>query len=162
TRGLPASMVPFPYNNGVEIYQTPGYVVIRLELIHETRIVPLDGRPQLPDEIRHWMRESRGRWDGDSLVIETTNCNGLSPLVFVGPSNDPRPSSESMRETGRPTRPGPDSDPDDAWVGGPEGLTAPYEMDFPLTRPDGYRIFEYACHDGNTVIRNYRETTDPR
>jgi len=162
TRGLPASMVPFPYNNGVEIYQTPGYVVIRLELIHETRIIPLDGRPLLPDEIRHWMGESRGRWDGDSLVIETTNFNGLSPMVIVGPSNPPIPTSESMRMTERLTRTGPDSIQYEAWIEDPEVLTAPFKMEFPWTRNDGYRIFEYACHEGNTVVRNYIETTDPR
>ncbi len=162
TRGLPASMVPFPYNNGIEIYQTPGYVVIRLELIHETRIIPVDGRPPLPEEIRHWMGESRGRWEGDSLVIETTNFNGLSPMVIVGPSNPPIPTSESLRMTERLTRTGPDTIHYEAWIDDPVVLTAPFKLDFPWTRNDDYKIFEYACHEGNTVVRNYIETTDPR
>src|SRR5690606_22246814 len=67
TRGLPASMFPFMYNSGIEIIQAPGYVVIRLELIHEARIVPLDGRPPLAPEIRQWMGDSRGRFEGDTL-----------------------------------------------------------------------------------------------
>jgi len=162
TRGLPASMVPFPYNNGVEIYQTPGYVVIRLELIHETRIIPVDGRPPLSEEIRHWMGESRGRWEGDSLVIETTNFNGLSPMVIVGPSNPPIPTSESLRMTERLTRTGPNTIQYEAWIDDPVVLTAPFKLEFPWTRNDGYKIFEYACHEGNTVVRNYIETTDPR
>lgn len=162
TRGMPASMVPFPYNNGVEIYQTPGYVVLRLELIHETRIIPVDGRAQLPEEMRHWMGESRGRWEGDSLVIETTNFNGESPLVIVGPSNPPIPSSESLRVTERLTRTGPNTIQYEAWVEDPEMLTAPFKLSFPWTRDDSYQIFEYACHEGNTVVRNYIETTDPR
>ncbi|HEX6992733.1 MAG TPA: hypothetical protein VF339_01160 [Gammaproteobacteria bacterium] len=162
TRGLPASMVPFPYNNGVEIYQTPGYVVIRLELIHETRIIPVDGRPPLPEEIRHWMGESRGHWEGESLVIETTNFNGLSPMVIVGPSNPPIPTSESLRMTERLTRTGPNTIQYEAWVDDPVVLTAPFKLEFPWTRNDDYKIFEYACHEGNTVVRNYIETTDPR
>src|SRR5690606_20408071 len=68
TRGLPASMIPFPYNNGVEIYQAPGYVALKLEMIHETRIIPLDGRPHLPDTMQTWLGSSVGHWEGDTLV----------------------------------------------------------------------------------------------
>ena len=96
TRGLPASMFPFMYNSGIEIMQAPGYVVIRLELIHETRIVPVDGRPPLNGEIRQWLGESRGRWDGDTLVIDTTNFNGESPMTIVGPGGKPMPTSERV------------------------------------------------------------------
>src|SRR5690606_33690432 len=84
TRGLPASMFPMQYNNGIEIMQTPGYVIIRLEMIHETRIVPVDGRPPLDGAIKQWMGESRGRWEGSTLVVETTNFNGRATLANVG------------------------------------------------------------------------------
>ncbi len=162
TRGLPASMVPFPYNNGVEIFQSPGFVVIRLELIHETRIVPVDDRPPPPEELRHWLGEPRGHWDGDTLVIETANFNGKSPMVIVGPSNDPVPTSTSLRITERLTRTGPDTIEYEARVADPVVLTAPFEMRFPLTRNEDYAIFEYACHEDNTVVPNYITTTSPR
>jgi len=162
TRGMPASMVPFPYNNGLEIYQSPGYVVMRLEMIHETRVIPVDGRPPLPQGMQHWMGESRGRWEGDSLVIETTNFNGESPMVIVGPSNPPIPTSKSLRIVERLTRTGPDTIQYEAWVEDPEVLTAPFKIAYPWTRNDGYEIFEYACHEGNTVVPNYIQTTSPR
>src|SRR6185503_18578686 len=97
TRGLPASMFPFMYNSGIEIVQSPGYVAIRLELVHETRMVPLDGRPPLDPAIEQWLGESRGRFDGDTLVIETTNFNGESPMTIVGPGGKPIPTSEQLR-----------------------------------------------------------------
>lgn len=162
TRGLPASMVPFPYNNGVRIFQSPGYVVLQLEMIHETRIVPLDGRPAPPAQIKHWMGESRGHWDGDALVIETTNFNGESPMVIVGPSNEPVPTSTSLRITERLTPTGPDTIYYEALVEDPEVLTAPFRMAFPWARDESYRLFEYACHEGNTVIPYYIRSTSPR
>ncbi|MFN2124838.1 MAG: hypothetical protein ACK2UP_15170, partial [Candidatus Promineifilaceae bacterium] len=69
TRGMPASMFPFMYNNGIEVLQAPGYVVIRLEMVHEARIIPLDGRPPLSNKILQWMGSSRGHWEGNTLVI---------------------------------------------------------------------------------------------
>ena len=104
TRGLPASMFPFMYNSGIEILQAPGYVVIRLELVHETRIVPVDGRPALEPEIVQWLGESRGRFEGDTLVIETTNFNGESPMLIVGPGGKPLPTSPELRIVERLTR----------------------------------------------------------
>ena len=162
TRGLPASMVPFPYNNGLEIYQSPGYVVLRHEMIHETRVIPVDGRPPLPQEMRNWMGESRGHWEGDTLVIETTNFNGESPMVIVGPSNEPIPTSTSLRMVERLTPTGPDTIQYEAWVEDPEVLTAPFKISYPWTRNESYEIFEYACHEGNTVVPNYIQTTSPR
>jgi hypothetical protein len=162
TRGLPASMTPFPYNNGVEIFQSPGYVVIRQELIHESRIIPLDGRPRLPSSMRTWLGEPRGRWDGNTLVIETTNFNGESPMNIVGPGNKPIPTSRSLRTVERLTRTGPDTIEYEARVEDPEVLTEPWTMRFPIRRNDKYQIFEYACHEGNTVVRNYIRATSPR
>src|SRR5580704_14524964 len=76
TRGVPARMFPAGYNNSYQILQTPGYVVIFYEMIHETRIIPVDGRPHLPSSIRQWNGDSRGHWEGDTLVVDTTNYNG--------------------------------------------------------------------------------------
>jgi hypothetical protein len=162
TRGMPASMVPFPYNNGIEIYQSPGIVALRLEMIHETRIIPVDGRAAPPEIIENWMGEPRGYWDGDTLVIESANFNGQSPMVIVGPSNAPVPTSTSLRVTERLTPTGPNTMQYEAWIEDPVVLTAPFKLDFPWTRNNEYEIFEYACHEGNTVVPNYIETTSPR
>ena len=104
TRGMPASMFPFMYNSGIEIMQAPGYVVIRLELVHETRVVPVDGRAAARAEIVQWLGESRGRFEGDTLVIETTNFNGETPMLIVGPGGKPIPTSREMRIVERLTR----------------------------------------------------------
>ena len=101
---MPASMFPFMYNSGIEIMQAPGYVVIRLELVHETRVVPVDGRPPLAPEIVQWLGESRGRFEGDTLVIETRNFNGETPMLIVGPGGKPIPTSREMRIVERLTR----------------------------------------------------------
>src|SRR5262252_7353373 len=76
TRGAPAGMFPAGYNNAYQIVQTPGYVMIHYEMIHEARIIPIDGRPHVPAQVRSWNGDSRGRWDGNTLVVETTNYNG--------------------------------------------------------------------------------------
>jgi hypothetical protein len=152
TRGMPASMFPFMYNSGIEVLQSPGYVVIRLELIHEARIVPLDGRPSLDPEIRQWMGESRGRFEGDTLVIETTNFNGKTPMLIVGPGGNPIPTSTSLRIVERLTRVAEDSLEYELEVEDPEILTAPWKAAFPWKLDPEYRIYEYACHEGNTII----------
>ncbi|MFO7287818.1 MAG: hypothetical protein C0P79_013260 [Gammaproteobacteria bacterium] len=152
TRGLPASMFPFMYNSGIEIVQAPGYVVIRLELIHETRIVPLDGRPRLDDAIRQWMGDSRGYFEGNTLVIETTNFNGKTPMLIVGPSSDPIPTSTSLRIVERLTRVAPDRIDYSIEVDDPEILTAPWRAEVPWKLDNDYEIYEYACHEGNTIV----------
>ncbi len=162
TRGMPASMLPFPYNNGVRIFQAPGYVAIELELIHETRIIPLDRGPPLPARMTTWLGSSRGRFDGDTLVIETTNFNGQSPMVIVGPTNQPIPTSRSLRIVEHLTPTGPNSLQYEAWVEDPEVLTGPWKMAFPWRRNDQYKIYEYACHEGNEQIANYIRSTSPR
>lgn len=162
TRGLPSSMIPFPYNNGVRIFQSPGYVVINLELVHETRIIPVDGTPQLPGALRPWLGSSRGHWDGDTLVVETRNFNGKVPMVIVGPSNEPIPTSTSMSMVERFTPVSPDQIYYEAWIEDPEVLAQPFKMGFPWRRDDSYQPFEYACHEGNTLVRGYILSTSPR
>lgn len=162
SRGLPSSMTPFPYNNGIQVFQAPGYVVLQLEIVHETRIIPLDGRPSLPDNIRNYLGESRGHWEGDTLVIETTNLSGLTPMNIVGPGNKPIPTSREQTVTERLTMVGPDTIFYEATVRDPVVLTAPFKLAFPWSRNDDYGMFEYACHEGNTVVPNYIKTTSPR
>jgi hypothetical protein len=159
TRGLPASMFPFMYNSGIEIVQAPGYVVIRLELVHETRIVPIDGRPALAPEIVQWLGESRGRFEGDTLVIETTNFNGESPMLIVGPGGKPLPTSRELRIVERLRRTAADTIDYEIGVEDPVVLTQPWKAAFPLNRDDDYRMFEYACHEDNTAIRNFIEAS---
>src|SRR5438128_4352262 len=106
TRGLPVSMLPRNYNNGIRIMQSPGYVLIVLEMAHEARIIPTNGRPALDPSIKQWLGESRGRWEGNTLVVETTNFNGKPAMTNAGVPGAPplNPSSENMRFSERFTR----------------------------------------------------------
>jgi hypothetical protein len=164
TRGMPATMVPFPYNNGVRIFQSPGYVVLNFEMIHEQRIIPLDGRPQLPGKIGTWLGSSRGHFEGNTLVVETTNFNGLSPMAIVGPSNGTAgiPTSTSMHIVEHFTPYAPDKLYYEAWVEDPVILTGPFKIGYPWTRNDKYRPFEYACHEGNSLVIANIHSTSPR
>ena len=162
TRGLPPSMFPFNYNNGIEIHQAPGYVVIRLEMIHEARIVPIDGRAPLDPAIKQWMGESRGHWDGDTLVVETTNFNGVNGMTNVGIPGSPRgdtPTTTSMKVTERLTRTGDNTIQYEMYVEDPEVLTQPWKAAYPMERDDSYQFFEYACHEDNTAVRNFIVTS---
>lgn len=159
TRGMPASMFPFMYNSGIEIMQAPGYVVLRLELVHETRVVPVDGRAPLDSEIVQWLGESRGRFEGDTLVIETTNFNGETPMLIVGPGGKPIPTSFAMRIVERLTRTSADTIAYEIAVEDKQVLTEPWKAAFPLQRDDAYRMFEYACHEDNSAIRNFIVTS---
>jgi hypothetical protein len=162
TRGLPASMIPFPYNNGLRIFQTPGHVAINLEMIHETRIIPLGDAEPLPDALRPWLGSSRGRFEGNKLIVETTNFNGGAPMVIVGPSNQPIPTSKSMKVVEHFTLYGPEQVYYEAWIEDPEVLEQPFKLGFPWRRDDSYQFFEYACHEGNTLVRAYITATSPR
>ena len=162
TRGLPPSMFPFNYNNGIEIHQAPGYVVIRLEMIHEARIVPIDGRRKLDPAIKQWMGESRGHWEGNTLVVETTNFNGIGGMTNVGIPGSPRgntPTSEQMKITERFERVDDDTIQYSMTVEDPEVLTQSWTARYPMQRDDSYQFFEYACTEDNTAIRNFIETS---
>jgi hypothetical protein len=162
TRGLPVSMLPRNYNNGVRIMQYPGYVVILLEMAHETRIIPTDGRPPIDGGIRQYLGESRGRWEGTTLVVETTNFNGTSAMTNAGVPGSPplTPSTPNMRFTERFTRTAEDTIEYEMRVEDPEILTTrSWTAAFPLTLDNDYQVFEFACHEGNTAIRNYIETS---
>jgi hypothetical protein len=154
TRGLPASMFPFMYNGGIEIMQAPGYVVIRLEIIHETRIIPLDRRPHLSTGLRQWLGDSRGRWEGRTLVVETANFNGRFPMMIQGPGGGGIPTSESLRIVERFTRSSENTLEYEIAVEDPVVLTSGWKASLPLRRTPDYYIYEYACHEGNQALSN--------
>ena len=159
TRGFPASMLPFRYNNGIEIFQAPGYVVVDLEMIHDSRIIPLDGRPMPPGSVTNWMGESRGHWEGNTLVVETGNIRtGASPLNMAtigAPANNTIPMSPKAHVTERFTMTGPNSIVYEMTFSDPVYWTAPFTVRADWTRNEKYVNFEYACHEGDEQIRNY-------
>jgi hypothetical protein len=162
TRGLPPSMFPFNYNNGIEIHQAPGYVVVRLEMIHEARIIPVFDAEPLEPEITQWMGDSRGRWEGNTLVVETTNFNGLTGMTNVGIPGSPRedtPTTKNMRIVERFERISDDQINYSMTVEDPEVLTQPWTARYPAFLDNSYQFFEYACHEDNTAVRNFIETS---
>lgn len=152
TRGMPGSMLPGAYNGGIRILQAPGLLTIQLEMIHETRMVWLDGRAPPPAAVTSVLGWSRGHWEGDALVIETSN---FTP----GMSNGPSPNSAAMTVRERLTPLGPDTIRYEAWIEDPVMMAEPYKIDFPWTRNPEYKFFEYACHEGNVSIRDYIKAT---
>lgn len=140
--GLPR--IPGSYNNNVQIFQSPEYVVILYEMIHEARIIPTDGRPHVDPHIRQWLGDSRGRWEGQTLVVQTTNFTAKTSL---------RGSTEDMRLVERFTRSGADTIDYRFTVEDPATFTKPWTAALPLTRLEG-EVYEYACHEGNYGMRN--------
>jgi hypothetical protein len=151
SRGTLASMLPTGYNMGNQIIQIPGFVVIRNEMIHETRVIPLDGRPHVGAGIRMYMGDSRGHWDGDTLVIETTNFNGKVGLTRNGNTT---PVSRDYRLTERLTRIDADTLRYEATIDDPRTWTRPWTVALPFTRHSDYGMFEYACHEGNYAMKH--------
>jgi hypothetical protein len=160
TRGLPASMFPFMYNNGMRIFQSPGLVALQMEMVHETRLIPTDGRPAIPAKIMDWLGESRGHWEGPNvLVVETTNLRPGPSATNIGttgspPQND-TPVSAQAKMVERFTMTGPDSISYEMTWTDPTVFTAPWSARLDWQRDDDYGMFEYACHEGNVQIRNY-------
>ena len=146
TRGLPEMMMPRVYNNGLQIVQSPGFVAVQKEMIHETRVIPTDGRPHLGPNVTQWLGDSRGRWEGETLVVEVTNFNG--GVSYRG-------SSENMTLIERYTRTGPDTLRYEFTVDDPTIWTAPWTGMFTFGRDDDqYELVEYACHEGNYGMTN--------
>jgi hypothetical protein len=160
TRGLPASMFPFMYNNGIRIFQSPGLVAIQLEMVHETRLIPTDGRAPIPRQVHQWLGESRGHWENaQTLVVETTNFQPGPSATNIGttgspPEND-TPVSAEARMVERFTMTGPNSIAYEMTWTDPVVFTAPWSARLDWQRDDNYGIFEYACTEGNVQIRNY-------
>jgi len=151
TRGVLASMMPTAYNMGNEIFQIPGYVIIRNEMIHETRSIPLDGRPHIGARIRQYMGDSRGHWEGDTLVIETTNFNGKVGMTRNG---NTAMTSPDLRLVERLTRTDANTIHYEATVNDPRIWVRPWKVALPLTQHPEYGMFEYACHEGNYAMKN--------
>jgi len=149
TRGLPGSMMPAIYGNAYQILQTPDSVVIRYEMIHETRVIPLDGRPHVSKAIRGYLGDARGHWEGDTLVVETTN---FTNRTHFGYNN--RYNSESFTLTERFTPTAPGRLQWEVTFNDAEVWTRPFTLAMPLTRDDTQQIFEYACHEGNLGLEH--------
>jgi hypothetical protein len=149
-------LLPAHYNNGYEILQVPGYVVFRHEMIHEYRVIPLDGRSRLPGTVRQWMGEGRGRWEGNTLVIETTNFREGTIIASSTKSLGLRglPHSEALRTVERLTLANPDLLKYELLVEDPNTYTQPWKVAFSINREQQYQIFEYACHEGNYPLMN--------
>jgi len=138
-QGAGPPVTPTAYNNNVQIVQGQGYVALLIEMGHEVRIIPTDGRPHLPSSVRLWKGDSRGRWEGDTLVVETTNFSN---------KNSFRGSSENMKLIERFQRLDADTLIYQFTVEDPETWVRPWTVEIPVTKSQG-RLFEYACHEGN-------------
>jgi hypothetical protein len=150
SRGVAGSIFPVIYGNGQEIVQAPGYVTILQEMVHEARVIPLDGRPHAGPNIRSYMGDPRGHWEGDTLVVETTNFLGNRNGIAV--NGDGTPASDALRTVERFTRTGPDEMHYEMSVDDPKTYVRPFKVAFPLTQEPGYQNFEYACHEGNYAM----------
>jgi hypothetical protein len=145
TRGVVSSMLPTLYNFGNQIVQAPGYVVIRNEMIHETRVIPLDGRPHIGKNIALYMGDSRGHFEGNTLVVETTNLKdqpGTAGGLF----------SDAAKLTERFTRISQNELSYDLTVNDPKTWTKPWTLHMPYKEDPHYTIYEYACHEGNYMM----------
>ena len=134
------------YNNTYQIVQAPGYVAIRVENIHDARIIPLDGRPRLDEGIRQWNGDSRGHWEGDTLVVETTNYTDTTQHRF--------PSSRNTRAVERFTRVSDNLIDYQFTIEDPTVYTKPWTAVRPMPELPDYVIYEYACHEGNYAMAN--------
>ena len=146
TRGVPGSMMPAIYGNSYDIVQAPGFVAIRYEMIHETRIIPLDGRAHLAPGLRSYMGDPRGRWEGGTLVVETRNFRDETAFRGANP--------ETFRLVERFTRVSPDKVEWAVTIDDPSTWTRPWTFSMPLTLDNGERLTPYECHEGNYAMRN--------
>jgi len=173
SRGFPASMFPFRYNNGIRVFQSPGYVVIALEMLG-TRVVPLGNSPQWPGAVEAWMGQSRGHWEGKTLVIETSNIKSgdgasynpfkraASPLNMATqhvPPFNTIPTSTKAHTVERLTMTGPNALTYQITYDDPEVFTAPWTARLEWVKDNGYQFFEYACHEGNQAVRGYIQSS---
>ena len=135
-------MMPGGYNNNMRLFQLPGYVAILTEQIHEVRVIPLDGRPHLNDTIRQWKGDSRGHWEGDTLVVDTVNFNGKTSYRGAG---------KNLHLTERFARVDADTLDYQYTIDDSESFAGPWTVQLPMTK-DEKQLFEYACHEGNYGI----------
>jgi hypothetical protein len=145
SRGVPGSMIPVMYGNTYDIVQTPGAVAITYEIIHETRVIPLDGRPHLHPGLRTYMGDARGRWEGDTLVVETTNFNQASAYRNA--------NAATLKVIERFTRVAPDEISWTATMDDPETWARPWTIRMPLVS-DTHGVMPFECHEGNYGLAN--------
>jgi hypothetical protein len=139
-QGAGPPITPTAYNNNVQIVQSPGYVALLIEMGHEVRMIPTDGRPHLPENVRLWKGDPRGHWDGDTLVVETTNFSDKNPFRGV--------SSPKMRLIERFRRVDADRLTYQFTIDDAATWERPWTVEIPVTKSEG-QVFEYACHEGN-------------
>jgi hypothetical protein len=159
TRGVPGGMLPAGYNNGYRILQSADYVTILYEMLHDARVIPLDGRPHLDPHIRLWNGDSRGHWDGDTLVVDVTNYRAedvgtLATGITTTATLKGIPQSEAMHVVERFTRIDNDTIQYEMTIEDPAIYTRPWKISIPLNKADDYRLWEYACHEGNYGLPN--------
>jgi hypothetical protein len=154
TRGVIGTIMPSSYNNGNQILQTPGYVVLRQEMIHETRIIPLDGRPHVGQDIKMYMGDSRGHFEGNTLVVETTNMTDKTSIGPNGAAYDGQGgrNSEALKLIERFTRTDENTIRYEAVIDDPKTWTRPWTIAIPLKQDKNYGFYEYACHEGNYAL----------
>ena len=137
-------MLPSAYNNNVQIFQTPDHVVLVNEMVHNSRIIPLDGRPHVSQGVRQWVGDSRGRWDGDTLVVDTTGFLGETAFPNAGPN---------LRLTEKFKRIDADTLLYEFTVNDPTTWAKPWTAQVPMRKSD-QPMYEYACHEGNYGMPN--------
>ena len=151
TRGIVGSVLPVPYGNGNRIVQAPGMVVISYEMVHDTRVIYTDGRPHVGDGVRQYLGDSRGRWEGETLVIETTN---LTDRTSIGPNGNGLRHSDRMTLVERITRVADDVLQYEVTVDDPVTYVKPFTISMPLTPLRGELLLPYECHEGNYGLPN--------
>jgi hypothetical protein len=151
TRGLPGSMLPAIYGDSYQIVQGPGWVGIRYEMIHETRVIPLDRRPHAGRNVRLDMGDARGHWEGNTLVVETTNFRDRTAYRNA--------NSQALKLVERFTRTAPDIVEWTVTVDDPSTWVRPWTFSLPLTMNDAEPVLEYACHEGNYAVSNMLSAT---
>ena len=151
TRGVVGSMLPVIYGNSFQIVQAPGYVAIRYEMIHETRIIPLDGHAHIAPKVRTYMGDARGHWDGNTLVVETTN---FTDRTAIGVNGNGTFNSESLRLIERFIPVGAKTVEWRVTVEDPTTWAKPWTFALNLTNDPTQQVFEYACHEGNYAMHN--------
>jgi hypothetical protein len=151
TRGIVGSVLPVVYGNGNRILQAPGEVVISYEMVHDTRVIPLDGRPHIGSKIRQYLGDSRGHWEGNSLVVETTN---LTDQTSIGANGNGLRHSADMKIVERFTRTDADVLQYEIVVDDPKTYARPFKIAIPLISPPGFQLLPYECHEGNYMLAN--------
>ncbi len=151
TRGVVGSILPVIYGNGNRIVQAPGYVAISYEMVHDTRIIPLDGRPHPGSNLRLLLGDARGHWEGNTLVVETTN---FTDKTSIGGNGNGLRHTTALKLIERIWRVDGDTLQYEVTVDDPRTYTRPFKFSLPLTSPPGYQLLPYECHEGNYMLRN--------